>query len=277
MDGWLTGATRMRIRAIAAIGPIVGVLLLTGCADKSATPFVKPLDEPTGSAPAGTDPVGRPPVPPTGRESTNTPTPRTSAQAQGLAVTLALAPTDWGSEYVRQNTYEFAGETWTDFGPTCAQRTVSIPATVVGQWTRQVQIDNAAATAVTFSGGTGAIVHRDEAGARGQMADSRATGDRCTTRTYTDGTRAECVPVAAPPAFAGVDEAYVEEGVMYPRSSATKPEGTGGPYPYTMVYLRRGDVVLTAYLTGPTPDKAQEAREGAARAARLMLDRLPGS
>jgi len=261
----------MRIGTGAAIGPIVGVLLLTGCADKGATPFAKPPDAPTGSVPATTEPVRRPPIAPTRADDTGTPTPRTSAQAHGLAVTLALTPTDWGSEYVKQNTYEFAGETWTDFGPQCAQRTIPVPETVVGQWSRQVQINNADATAVTFSGGTGAIVHRSEAGARGQLADSRAAGVRCGTRTYPDGTRAESAPAASPPAFAGADEVYVEEGVMYPKT------GSAGPYPYTMVFLRRDDVVLTAYLTGPTPDRAVEAREGAGRAARLMLERLPGS
>jgi len=261
----------MKIGAIAAVGPIVGVLLLTGCADKGATPFAKPLDEPTGSVPATTEPVVRPPIAPTRAQDTGTPTPRTSAQAQGLAITLALTPTDWGSDYVKQNTYEFAGETWTDFGPQCAQRSVPPPTTVIGQWTRQVQINNADATAVTFSGGSGAIVHRDVAGARTQMADARASGNRCTTRTYPDGTRAENAPVASPPAFAGADEVYAEEGVMYPKT------GSAGPFPYTSLFLRRGDVVLTTYLTGPTPDRAAEAREGAGRAARTMLRRLAAS
>ncbi|MFI1386192.1 hypothetical protein [Embleya sp. NPDC020886] len=246
---------------------MLGVLLLAGCADGGDDPFAI---TPNG-APTGTSPVVKGPGPTTTRPSatpaTSAPPSRTPEQAQALAASLALTPEDWGTGFAKQGTYEFAGETWTDYAADCTQQTVPLAPSITGQWVRQVQLSDTAQTKVLSSGSTTVVVHKDVRGAHEQVQNAHQVKDRCPTRTYTDGTQAKDTPGAEQPPFAEADEVFAEEGLMYPK-------GGGGPYPYVVLTLRKDTVVMSAYFSAPAADRMPEVRTRTTQAARLMLDRL---
>ncbi|MYS83294.1 hypothetical protein [Embleya scabrispora] len=251
---------------VRAIGPVLGILLLAGCADDGDDPFaVGPNASPTGAAPVAKGPG---PTPTTTRPAgTSAPPSRTPEQAQALAASLALTPEDWGTGFVRQSTYEFAGETWTDYAADCTQQSVPLPASILGQWVRQVQMPETAQASVLSSGSTTVIVHKDVRGAREQVQNAHQVKDRCPTRTYSDGTRAKDTPGAAQPTFAEADEVFAEEGLMHPK-------GGGEPYPYVVLTVRKDTVVMSSYFSAPTADRVPDVRTRGNQAARLMLDRL---
>ncbi|MFI6586585.1 hypothetical protein [Embleya sp. NPDC050493] len=252
--------------AARAIGPVLGILLLAGCADGGDDPFaIDPNAAATGAAPVAKGPG---PTATAGRPTADSAPPsRTPEQAQALAASLALTPEDWGTGFVRQSTYEFAGETFTDYAADCTQRTVPLPPSLVGQWVRQVQLPGGAQATVLPSGSTAVLVHTDVRGAREQVRNAHQVKDRCPTRTYPDGTRAKDTPGAAQPTFAEADEAFAEEGLMYPKDG-------GEPYPYVVVTVRKDTVVMSSYFSAPDAARLSEVRDRTTQAARLMLDRL---
>lgn len=264
------GITRV---AVHAVGPVLGALLLAGCADGGDDPFaVAPEAAPTSADPMvkGPGPSGspsRPSASATRPVAGTAPPSRTAEQAQALATSLALGPEDWGTGFVRQSTYEFSGETWIDYAADCTQQTVPLAPSIVGQWVRQVQLPDPGQPTQLSSGSTTVIVHKDVRGAREQAQNARQVKDRCPTRTYTDGTEAKDTPGARQPAFPEADEVFAEEGLMYPKAG-------GGPYPYVVLTLRKDTVVMSSYFSGPTADRLPDVRTRATQAGRLMLDRL---
>lgn len=265
-----SGTRRTMLRVM---GPLLGALLLAGCADSGDGPFaVVPNATSTDASPVakgpGTTPSSTASTTATSRPSgTTAPPSRSPEQAQTLARSLALTPEDWGGGFVKQSTYEFAGETWTDYAADCTQQTVPLPASIIGQWVRQVQQSDAAQPNTLSSGSTSAIVHKDVRGVRDQVQNARQVKDRCPTRTYTDGTQAKDTPGAPQPPFAEADEVFAEEGLMYLKSG-------GSPYAYVVVTLRKDTVAMSAYFSAPGPEHMADVRTRATQAARLMLDRL---
>ncbi|MYV98313.1 hypothetical protein, partial [Streptomyces sp. SID3343] len=196
--------------------------------------------------------------------------PRTREQAQALATSLALTPEDWGTGFTRQATYEWAGETWSDYAADCSQQTVALPASLTGQWSRAVQLADPAGPLMLTSGSTNAFVYRDARAARDALQNNRQVDDRCAKRTYTDGTKITFLPGAPQPAYPDADEVQAEEGEI------VQPDG-GGPYPYLVLTVRKDDIVLSAYLKAPTRDRLADIRTRCTQAVRLMLDRLERS
>ncbi|WP_143658001.1 hypothetical protein [Embleya scabrispora] len=254
---------------LRAIGPLLAALVLAGCADSGDGPFaVVPNSTSTDASPVAKGPGTTASTSATPRPSgTTAPPSRSPEQAQTLARSLALAPEDWGGGFVKQSTYEFAGETWTDYAADCTQQTVPLPSSIIGQWVRQVQQSDAAQSNALSSGSTSAIVHKDTRGARDQVQNAHQVKDRCPTRTYTDGTQAKDTPGAPQPTFAEADEVFAEEGLMYLKSG-------GSPYAYVVVTLRKDTVAMSAYFSAPGPEHMADVRTRATQAARLMLDRL---
>ncbi|WP_406285780.1 hypothetical protein [Embleya sp. NBC_00896] len=259
----------MRTTAVRAAAPIAAILLLAGCADGGEDPFAvtaggasAKTTTTTTTSPVGKGPTDKAPT------ATTAPSSRTPEQAQALATTLALTPEDWGTGVVKQSTYEYAGETWTDYAADCTQQSVPLPATLVGQWVRQVQLPpDAANPGRLSSGSTSVIVHKDVGGAHEQVQNARQVKDRCATRIYTDGTQAKDTPGAAQPSLPEADEVFAEEGQMFDKSGA-------GPWPYVVLTVRKDTVVFSAYFTSTTADRLPEVRTRTTQAARLMLDRL---
>ncbi|MGC0419309.1 hypothetical protein [Embleya sp. AB8] len=249
--------------AVRAIGPILGALMLaaTGCAKSGGDPFAVTPNTAPASAPSGNPGAAGAPV------TTSAPPNRTPEQAQALATSIALTPEDWGTGFVKQSTYEFAGKTWTDYAADCTQQTVPLAPSIIGQWVRQVQLPDAAQPNTLSSGSTSTIVHKDARGAHDQVQNAHQVKDRCPTRTYTDGTQAKDTPGAAQPVFPEADEVFAEEGTMNLKSG-------GIPYVYVVVTVRKEAVAMSAYFSAPGADRLPDVRTRTVQAARLMLDRL---
>jgi hypothetical protein len=263
----------MRTLTRRAAGPVVGLFLLTttaACADSGDGPFAVPTKAVTeGPGAAST-------APPTAARPTTTAPPKTTApprtrdQARALATSLALTPEDWGAGFTKQTTYEGAGESWSDYAADCSQQTVALPASLLGQWSRAVQLPDPAGPVMLTSGSTNALVYQDARAARDSLQNNRQVDDRCAKRTFTDGTKITFLPGAPQPAFPDADEVLAEEGEI------VQPDG-GGPYPYLVLSVRKDGVVLVAYLKAPTKDRLTDIRTRCTQAARLMLDRLERS
>jgi hypothetical protein len=256
----------MRTLTRSTIGPVVGLLLLTaitGCANSGDGPFAIPTKG--GGAGAESTP---------GASTTSSPTtsspPRTREQAQALATSLALTPQDWGATFTKQASYEGAGETWSDYAADCSQQTVALPASLIGQWSRAVQLPDPEGPIMLTSGSTNVLVYQDERAARDSLQNNRQVDERCAKRTFTDGTKITFLPGAPQPPYPDADEVLAEEGEI------VQTDG-GGPYPFLVLNVRKGNVLLVAYLKAPTKDRLADIRTRCTQAARLMLDRLERS
>ncbi|MFI6276395.1 hypothetical protein [Streptomyces sp. NPDC050988] len=256
-----------RRRARLCAGVLATGLLLAGCSgdgdDKSA--------EPTGSGPSGSrpatasgdtrsSPTPSPASSPTGLGFTPDPgrAPKTAAQAERLARTIAAAPADWGPGFVRRSPYESAPGSWPVLGTNCVWQLGSLPESVFASLTRHSELP--------AEDGKGPIrvsaivtVHRTTTDADWEMAGMLEEAMRCPDQQLRQGERISDLTSLGSAYGLGnnftTEDSLAETGKYY-------SEELGGPLYY---YWNQGRVSqVTVAVVGRGAEGRSEAEVGVA-------------
>ncbi|MEU6881941.1 hypothetical protein [Streptomyces sp. NPDC046712] len=260
-------------RVLGACGGLLACgLILTGCSGSgSGDDGKKPQGK--GSSTPQAPPTGSPTAAPTPTGLGFTPdpkrTPKNEADAKRLALAIVAGPDSWGSDYVKRSPYLSADDYWPVLSKQCSWETGTRPASVLHSVTAYSEIP--------AGSGRGALrvssivtVHRTEADADWEMAETLEEALRCPEQRLRDGERISGLmslgsPFGVGGNFTAVDS--LREAGTYLNDSVK------GEQTYSWYQSRVGQITVTAVVKGAPGHVAKEVDSAQVHALVAMVGR----
>ncbi|MDV9169294.1 hypothetical protein R6V09_03955 [Streptomyces sp. W16] len=250
-------------------GALATGLLLAGCSGAAGGGSPEAAGSERASTGSGTSSSPTPSA--TGLDFTADPAraPKTSTEGERLARAVAAAPVNWGPGFVRRTPYETAPGSWPELDANCVWERRSLPSTVLATLTRYSELP--------AEGGKGPIrvaavvtVHRTVNEADWEMSETLEEALRCPDQQLREGER--ITGLASQGSDFGILGNLIAEDMLTESGNYYSDE-LGGPYFYSWMQSRLGQVTVAAVGKGSKGRSAAEVSAALVQGAGAMISR----